>query len=215
MKTKAILLAMALTLTIVASNAQCNNKKIPPKDDNQEAVWYIDDTWIVIASWTNDTDNLYDIIIRRKGRDKKEILIRKCALSFKAKVGHTIVVNTNSAFFEDYKVYDLSTGSLVYDVPYAASGMGDIVPDKDGNGFTFYLDNMAGMPMLEYDDETKKWLPVEGHPVPPNLYNNDLKAAKAEALRQQAVTVVALQQAHVDLTHKTTEKLPTFKWFLY
>lgn len=215
MKTKAILLAVAGALSLLVANAQEYNKKIPPKEEPNKAVWYIDDQWLVMATWDNDAQRLYHLVIRRRGRDKKEMVVRHCALSFKAKVGHTIVVNTNSAFFEEYKVYDLFTGNLLYEVPYAASGMGDVIPDPDGNGFTFYLDNMATMPMLEYDEVREIWCPVEEHPVPTQLYNNNLEVAKAEAIRQGAITVVALQQAHTDLLHNKTTKQPQYKWFLY
>jgi len=131
------------------------------------------------------------------------------ATAFESVVEHAMVLSNGTGMVRMLVVYDLNSGDIL--MPIQENFLGEIKPDKDGKGFTFYK-YAEEMPIVAWDMETEQW--IEQTHVPEELYNADFEKV-AEELKShlmQGLQLAALQKVHVNVFTKKITYLNEYHW---
>jgi hypothetical protein len=179
---------------------------LPPLQEN-ETLCHEDELRRISGMWPQDIDAFF-IRVEAKQKGVQTFTIED-ATTFECVVGRALVLSNGTSNIRMLNVYDLDTGEELF--PIEENFIGEITPDADQSGFTFYRYS-EDMPIVRWDADSGKWR--EESKVPAELFNADLDKTIAQIGDKlfNGMRLAALQKARVDIASKEVIHLNEYKW---
>lgn len=187
------------------NNQQTTTALQPLQQD--ETICYEDEFRPISGMCPPDVD-AYVIRVEAKQSGIKEFTVTE-ATKFECVVGNALVISNGTSNVRMLNVYDLNTGKELLQV--TDNFMGNIVPDKNRKGFTFYKYS-EDMPSVHWDAKRGEWL--ADNDVPSSLYNQEFHNTIAKLGDQlyDGMRLVALQRSHINIETKDITYQKQYKW---
>lgn len=168
---------------------------------------YEDESRRVIGFWQEDYDG-FIIRVEAKQEGVKSFTVHD-ATAFECVIGDLLVLSNGTSNVRMLGVYDLNTCYKLFEIE--ENFMGEITPDDDQTGFTFYR-YTEEMPLVRWYATAGEWCEV--NIVPAELFNADFekKVEEVSAHLFNGMQLAALQKTRVSIESREVTYLDEYKW---